>query len=93
MDIDKNFSHITSALKEEFNGVEFREEEVRQCISSREDLVELVCRKTGLPKEEAEQKIQHILNRFGMDSEAARSFMAKVTNKVEGTMENLKNRF
>ena len=93
MDLDRNFSQITSALKEEFKGIKFTEEEVRECLTSREEFVELICRKTGLPKQEVSHKVQQLLSRFETDSDSNQGFMAKVTNKVEGTMESLKEKF
>lgn len=93
MDFDMNFSTIAAALKEEFNGIIFTEEEVRQCLNSSDEFAELVSRKTGLAKEDAQIKVENLMGRFESDSETAKGFMARVSNNVEGTVESLKSRF
>lgn len=87
------FGEISTALKSQFSNLNLSEEELKKAMSSPDDLVNLVCERTGLSKEEASKKVHSMMSTLHIDDETAKSWMAKLSASVEHKYDELKNKF
>lgn len=86
-------SAIMSGLKTQFPNLNLSEQEVRTALKNPDDLIELVCSRTGMQKEQVEEKIHKVFSSAGIDSEKAKGFMAKMGSKVENKFDQIKDKF
>lgn len=87
------FGDITSALKSQFPKMNISEEEIKTAMQSPDDLIQLVCDRTGLSKEEASQKVHSVMDSLHISDETAKGWMAKLSANVEHKYGELKDKF
>jgi len=87
------YNEVSSALKSQFSNLNISEEELKQALSSPDDLINFICEKTGLSKEEATQKVHSLMSSLHIDDETAKSWMAKFGESVEHKYDELKSKF
>lgn len=87
------FNEFSTALKQKFSNANLSEEELRKAVTSPDEFASLVSQRTGIPKEEASQKVHQVMDTLHVDDETAKGFMAKFGDKVESKFEQIKNKF
>lgn len=83
---------ISTALKSQFSNLNLSEEELKKAMASPDDLINLVCERTGISKEEASKKVHAMMSTLHIDDETAKGWMAKLTDKVEHKYDEIKNK-
>ena len=83
------FNEFSGALKQKLGNINLSDEELKQAMSNPEQLIDLVAQKTGIPREEASQKVHQVMDTLNIDETTAKGFMAKVSDKVD----KIKNKF
>lgn len=91
--LSEKSSSIISGLKSKFPKLNLSETEMRTALKDPDELVELICSRTGMPKEQVEEKVHKVLTSVGIDSEKAKGFMAKMGSKVENKFDQIKDKF
>lgn len=84
---------VMSGLKNHFPNLNLSEQEVRTALKNPDDLIELICSRTGMQKEQVEEKVHKVFSSVGIDSEKAKGFMAKMGSKVENKFDQIKDKF
>ena len=84
---------ISTALKSQFANLNLSEDEIKKALASPDDLINLVCARTGVSKEEASKKVHAMMSTLHIDDETAKSWMAKLTDKVEHKYGEIKSKF
>ncbi len=87
------FGEISNALKSQFSNLNLSEDELKKAMASPDDLINLVCERTGLSKEEASKKVHSLMSSLHIDDETAKSWMAKLSDKVEHKYDEIKSKF
>lgn len=90
--LEGKFNEFSGALKSKFSNLNLSEEEIKKAMASPDDLINLVSQKTGIPKEEASQKVHQVMDSLHIDDATAKGFMAKLADKVENKYEEFKNK-
>ncbi|MEK2646742.1 hypothetical protein [Bdellovibrio sp. BCCA] len=90
--LEGKFNEVSGALKQKFSNLNLSDEELKKAMSSPDELVNLVSQKTGLPPEEARQKVHQALDTLHISDEQAKGFMAKFADKVESKYAEFKNK-
>ncbi|AHI06944.1 hypothetical protein BDW_12220 [Bdellovibrio bacteriovorus W] len=91
--LSQKSTEIMSALKNQFPNLNLSEQEVRTALKNPDELIELVCSRTGMQREQVEEKFHKVLSSVGVDSEKAKGFMAKMGSKVENKFDQIKDKF
>ena len=84
---------ISNALKNQFANLNLSEDELKAAMKSPDDLMNYVCEKTGVSKEEATQKVHSVMSSLHIDDDTAKSWMAKFSDKVESRYDAFKDKF
>lgn len=87
------FNEISGALKSQFANLNISEDDLKKAMSSPDDLINLICERTGISKEEATTKVHAMMSSLHIDDETAKSWMAKFSDKVEHKYDELKSKF
>lgn len=84
---------ISNALKSQFTNLNLSEDDIKMALKSPDDLINLICERTGISKEEATQKVHSVMSTLHIDDETAKSWMAKFGDKVESKYDAFKSKF
>ncbi len=87
------FTELSSVLRLKFSNLNLTDEELKIAMQSPDEFVELVSQKTGVPREEASQKVHQVMDTLHVDDEASKGFMAKLADKVENKYDEIKSKF
>ncbi|WP_413582622.1 hypothetical protein [Bdellovibrio sp. HCB288] len=91
--LQSHFGEISSALKSQFSNLNLSEDQIREALKSPDDLVNLICEKTGLSKEAAKEKVHSLMAQYNISDDQAKGFMARMTDKVEDGIDAIKSKF
>ncbi|QDK39059.1 hypothetical protein [Bdellovibrio sp. NC01] len=87
------FGDIKSALQSQFPSMNISEDEIKTALRSPDDLIQLVCDRTGLSKDEASKKVHSVMDSLHISDETAKGWMAKLSENVEHKYGELKDKF
>ncbi len=91
--LQSKFGEISSALKSQFANLNLSDAQIKDALKSPDDLVSLICEKTGMSKEAATQKVHEMMAQYNITDEQAKSFMARWGEKVEHGIDTIKSKF
>lgn len=90
---ESKVNELSGALKQKFSNLNLSSDELKKAITSPDEFISLVSQKTGVPKDEASQKIHQVMETLHIDETTAKGFMAKLGEKVESNFEKVKDKF
>ncbi|WII73120.1 hypothetical protein QJS83_04440 [Bdellovibrio sp. 22V] len=91
--LQTKFNEFSGALKEKFGNIDLSQDELRKAMTSPDEFAELVSEKTGLPKEECNQKVHQVMDSLHIDDATAKGFMAKFSDTIEKKYDQFKSKF
>ncbi|MDG0815415.1 hypothetical protein [Bdellovibrio svalbardensis] len=84
---------ISNALKSQFANLNLSDDEIKKAMSSPDDLINLICERTGISHEEASKRVHTMMSSLNISDETAKGWMAKLSETVEHKYDEIKNKF
>ncbi|WP_413575914.1 hypothetical protein ACLVWU_16130 [Bdellovibrio sp. HCB290] len=91
--LQSKYGELSSALKSQFANLNLSEAQIKDALKSPDDLVNLICDKTGMSKEAAREKVHSLMAQYNISDDQAKSFMARMGDKVEHGIDAIKSKF
>ncbi|QDK46797.1 hypothetical protein DOM22_17355 [Bdellovibrio sp. ZAP7] len=91
--LQSKFGEMSSALKAQFSNLNLSDAQIKDALKSPDDLINMICEKTGMSKEAATEKVHSLMAQYNITDEQAKSFMARWGEKVEHGIETIKSKF
>ncbi|UYL09197.1 hypothetical protein B9G69_001225 [Bdellovibrio sp. SKB1291214] len=91
--LQSKFWEISSALKTQYANLNLSEAQIRDALKSPDDLINMISEKTGISKEAATEKVHSLMAQYNISDDQAKSFMSRMTEKVEHGIDTIKSKF
>ncbi len=78
-----HLSDISGAMKQKFSNLNLSEDEIKATHGDPEELIDLVCSKTGVSREEATKQVNQVMSSLSLDDSATKSFGEKISAKFD----------
>ncbi|WP_413558710.1 hypothetical protein [Bdellovibrio sp. HCB209] len=91
--LQSKFGEISTALKSQFANLNLSDAQIKDALKSPDDLINMISEKTGMSKEAATEKVHSLMAQYNISDEQAKSFMARMGEKVEHGIDTIKSKF